>query len=63
MKRDDVTGLAPTGDLGLIDKSSFLLDSLLLMFGPDGKKNKFRHSTTVIMLKAPKLEPWMDYLT
>lgn len=36
MKRDDVTGLAPTGDLGLIEKSSFLFDSLL--FGPDWKK-------------------------
>lgn len=40
MKRDDITGLAPTGDLGLIDKSSFLFDSLLLMFGPDGQTQK-----------------------
>ena len=43
MKRDDVTGLAPTGDLGLIDKSSFLFDALLLIFGPDGKKNKIKN--------------------
>lgn len=42
MKREDVTGLAPTGDLGLIDKSSFFLDSLLLMFGPDGEKNRIK---------------------
>ena len=42
MKRDDVTGLAPTGDLGLIDKSSFLFDSLL--FGPDGEKEKIKLS-------------------
>lgn len=34
VKRDDVTGLAPTGDLDLTEKSSLRLDSLLLMFGP-----------------------------
>lgn len=39
VKRDDVTVLAPTGDLALIEKSSLRLDSLLLMFGP-GKKQK-----------------------
>lgn len=38
VKRDDVTGLAPTDDLGLTDKSSFRFDSLLLTFGPGGKK-------------------------
>lgn len=42
MKRDDVTGLTPTGDLGLIEKSSFFLDSLLLMFGPGGEKNTIK---------------------
>lgn len=40
VKRDDVTGLAPTGDLALIEKSSLRLDSLLLMFGPGIKKTK-----------------------
>lgn len=34
VNRDDVTGLAPTGDLDLTEKSSLRLDSLLLMFGP-----------------------------
>ena len=43
MKRDEVTVLAPTGDLGLIDKSSFLFDSLFL-FGPDREKTTKKHS-------------------
>lgn len=42
MKRDEVPGLAPTGDLGLIDKSSFLFDSLFL-FGPNEEKIKTKH--------------------
>lgn len=41
MKRDDVTGFGPTCDLDLKDKSSFLLDSLLLTFVPDGNRNRF----------------------
>lgn len=49
VKRDDVTGLAPAGDLVLIDKSSFLFDSLLLMLGPEGKKTKYiKHYANVI---------------
>lgn len=47
VKRDDVTGLAPTGDLGLIDKSSFFFTSLLLMFGPDEEKNKVKQSANI----------------
>ncbi len=46
VKRDDVTGLVPMGDLGLIDKSSFLFDSLLLMFGPEGEREKIKHNVT-----------------
>lgn len=41
VKREDVTELAPTGNLAFKDESSFRFDSLLLLFGPDdGQKEK-----------------------
>lgn len=56
VKRDDVTGLAPTGDLDLTEKSSLRLDSLLLMFGPAEyfKQNRILPLRATLALKKQK---------
>lgn len=59
MKRDDVTGLDPMGNLGLIDKSSFLFDSLLL--GPErqGGKNNVNYSGVGLSVPEPFHYPFI----
>lgn len=42
VKRDGIIGLAPTADLALTGKSSFLWDSLLLALDPDGGTDTHR---------------------
>lgn len=56
VKRDDVTDLAPAGDLGLSDKSSFLFNSLLLMLGPDEKGKEQNQALCEINIPRIKTE-------
>lgn len=52
VKRDEVFEPLPTGDRGLIDRSSFLFDSLLL-FGPDEEKKRS-------LINSPTSGSWID---
>lgn len=53
MKRDEVKGLAPPGDLGLIGKSSFLFDSLFL-FDPNRKGVKCQRKSVSVYFFSEK---------